>query len=391
MKIGIRYPLRFRARPVRCAGHRDVLCSFLHSADVPEVSSAETSQVFMAATTKPYRLIEFEGRLFRKVGRPGEEETDRAIGNAYQRESERNFPWFFTFEDGLRRPTPTAAKAISNIICHRLYLEGDGRKKEEEAWPHLPVIDATRLTRSQFRYEDIEPKLSDIDGDDFATGRAEHAAEASKLLVVDGDLWIETPPPAITVHLAGYGTSGRMVLELAHLPDWLDSNLDYQYFPLSAHREALAYAEMTTPLTATGTQPFEDHSEEAATQIEDTPLLSFDHEGYSSKRTTMILAGDVARWITKNPELHDKIGVSRANSVMLARDAAHEIGTDISAWPDVSDLVHDVTEAWKLTGRKPGWATIPQNRHAFGTMICERAVEMAPISLAPALSRGNRL
>lgn len=29
-----------------------------------------------------------------------------------------------------------------------------------------------------------------------------------------------------------------------------------------------------------------------------------------------------------------------------------------------------------MTGRKPGWTTIPAKRHEFGTLICERAVSM---------------
>ncbi|MBY3151283.1 hypothetical protein HFO56_02640 [Rhizobium laguerreae] len=224
----------------------------------------------------------------------------------------------------------------------------------------------------------------------FAKGRAEHAAESAKLLVVDRDLWIETTPPAISVSLQGYASTARMVMELAHLPTWLDADLDRQYFPLSDHPAALDYAQRATKLTQTGNQPFEDYTHERAFTAERSHLLSFDPDGYSCTRTALVLAGDVARWITHTPELGEKIGGDRASSVLLARDMAKRIGTDIAEWPDMGDLVNDITDAWKLIGRKPGWANIPANRHAFGTMICDRAADIEKISLFAALATESR-
>ncbi|MNW17391.1 hypothetical protein D3C71_2165670 [compost metagenome] len=49
-----------------------------------------------------------------------------------------------------------------------------------------------------------------------------------------------------------------------------------------------------------------------------------------------------------------------------------------------------MTEAWKMTGRKPGWANIPANRHAFGTMICERAADTSKISVFAMLAADTK-
>lgn len=392
MKIDIRYPFRFRALPPRCSGRKDLFVSFLHTADVPEISAREVSTLFEAATETPYRLVEYDGRLFRKLGRFPDENTSRLLDRAFQREEERNSPWPFTFESGGASPRPVS-QPLRNHLSHRLYLEGDNRAKELEAWPFIPVITGMRgrrVSRNEFRFEDLVGKLADIDGIEFAKGRAEHAAEAAKLLVVEGDLWIETPPPAIGVSMQGHASTARMVMELMHLPNWLDADLDRQYFPLSDHAAALEYAERATKLTYTGTEPFEDYTHERPFTAEASHLLSFDGDGYSCTRTTLILGGDVARWITYTEGMAEKVGDDRARSALLARDTAKAIGTDISQWPDMSDLAHDVTEAWKMTGRKPGWANIPANRHAFGTMICERAADTGKISVFAMLAADTK-
>ncbi|MDW9479072.1 hypothetical protein GOB57_10390 [Sinorhizobium meliloti] len=392
MKLDIRYPLRFSALPPRCASRKDVLVSFLHKADVPEITAGEVSTVFEAATEIPYRLVDYDGRLFRRIGNPEDEAVAELLKSGFQQDESRNRLFYFTFENGKSAQRPVS-QSLNNHLCHRLYLEGNNRDKELEAWPFIPVIKGfagRRTTRNSFLFEDIERKLKDIDGDEFAKGRAEHDLEAAKLLLVDGELWIETPPPAIAVKVEGYASSARMVMELTHLPDWLDGDLDRQYFPLSEHEKALEYAAKATKLTATGTEPFEDYSFEREIAIHDSRLLSFDAEGYSCTRTSLILGGDVARWLTYTEGLREKVGEDRARSVLLARDMAMDIGTDISGWPDMTDLVHDITEAWKITGRKPGWANIPQNRHAFGTMICERAADVGTISVFATPTPENR-
>jgi hypothetical protein len=286
-------------------------------------------------------------------------------------------------------PRPVS-QPLNNHLCHRLYLEGgEHRSKQIEAWPFIPFITGirgSRTSRNGHTFEEIERKLVEIDAVEFEKGRAEHAAEAAKLIVIDREIWIETTPPAIKVGMMGVNTSARMVMELAHLPTWLDADLDVQYFPLADHVDALEYAERATKLTHTGTEPFEDYTYERAFTAEASDLLSFDRDGYSCTRTALILGGDTARWIANTPELEEKIGDDRARAAFLARDMAKAIGTDISQWPDMSDFINDITEGWMMTGRKPGWANIPVNRHAFGTMICDRAADTGKISVFAALA-----
>jgi hypothetical protein len=350
------------------------------------------STLFEAATQTPHKLVEFNGKLFRKLGHPNDETTIKLLNQAFQREDERNSPWPFTFESEGVGQKPVS-QPLRNQLSHRFYLEGDNRAKELEAWPFVPVITGMRgrrVSRNDFRFEDLCRKLADIDSDEFAKGRAEHAIEAAKLLAIDGVLWIETTPPAICVSMQGHGSTARMVMELMHVPNWLDANLDRQYFPLSEHAAAVEYAERANKLTQTGAVPFEDYTYESHFTAEGSQLLTFDGEAYSCTRTTLILGGDVARWLTYGEGLAEKIGADRTRSVLLARDMAKAIGTDISEWPETEDLVDDVTEAWKLTGRKPGWATIPANRRSFGTMICDRAIGMGKISVFATLATESK-
>jgi hypothetical protein len=389
MKIDIRYPLLFSALPPRCSGRKDVFVSYRHTAEVPEISAKEIATVFEAATETRYRLVEFDGKLLRKIGDPGDETVKDLLARGFQNEDMRNFLRCFTFENG-KTPQKPLSQALNNILCHRLYLSGDNRQRELETWPFLPVITGMagrRHTRDDFRFEDLERKLSDINGDEFTAGRADHAAEAGKLVLIEGELWAECTPPAIVVKHEGYATSGRMVMELAHLPDWLDSRLDRQYFPIFDHAAAVEYAARATTATANKTSPFEDYTSEIETVAGASHLLSFDPEGYNCTRTALVLGGDVARWLANTPDMADKIGESRGRAVLLARDLAKTIGTNVSSWPDTTDLVQDVTDAWKMTGRKPGWADIPQNRHAFGTLICERAADAGNITVFTSLKQ----
>lgn len=380
----IRYPILFKATPPRCGELKDVFCSFPHVHEVPEISSSEVRTVLDIGTIRPQTVVEHDGRLFRYLGHPGDEATVRAMSVAFMTEIRRFEPWRFTFEGGNRTEMPALSQALRNTLSHRLYLSGDGKQREEEAWPFLN--DSRRYSleaRDTYRFEDFERKLTDVDIEEIEAARREHEREASKLLVIDGSYWIATPPPAISVDSVGYRSTARMVCENVFLPEWLDPKLGREYFPLSARAAALEYAATANPITSSG-EPVEDYVAEVSLGGIDDPALWFDADAYSLCRTTAVLAGDAARQVTKNREAVEKIGGECVRSVLAARDEVMEMGTSIADWPDLSGFTFDVVAAWKASARKPGWADIPQNRRRFGDLICDRAEKMAaemPISL----------
>ncbi|MBY3433474.1 hypothetical protein HFN89_04870 [Rhizobium laguerreae] len=381
MKTVIKYPILFKAHPGRCEQPKDVLVPYLHEHEVPEVSKAETEIVFKS---EEYTLRQYDGRLFSKVGSPGSASADACFGHAFEKEENRGRPrWIPTIRTD-KAYIRYAGQALDNLAYYRLYLDGGEKARETMLWPGLTPDYRSHQggprNRDEFTFQGLEGKIRDIDADQFHAWREEHASEADRLLLVDGSYWIETTPPAICVT-----HGGRMIIELAHLPNWLDHDLARQYFPLTARQEALDYAKRAQAITEQSYEAIRDFTDWPNFMFEDNPLFSFDHAAYSTKRTTFLLGGDMARVMAGNPAVEENIGTTRARAVLVAREAARACGADYRTWPDAADMVHDVTEAWKMTGRKPGWAVIPPKRHDFGTMICERAADMVdalPISVS---------
>jgi hypothetical protein len=375
MRTTVNYPLLFRAHPGKCIEPKDVLVQYMHTDDVPEISTSETRISFKMG---PYLLREYDRRLFSYIGKPGSKTANACFDHGFEPVEGRAQPWWIPLR------VRYAAQALDNLIYYRLFLDGGGKARETVLWPPLvPSYSGERgfRSRTEFTFQGLESKLRDIDSDQLYSGRDLHAVEFSKLILIDGDYWIETTPPAICISNGGWKAS------FAHLPNWLDNDLGRQYFPFDERADAIDYAKRTQQIRARSSDTAKDFSEWMSFVSEENPLFEFDHNAYSAKRTTMLLGGDMARVLAANPELAEKVGSGLTASVNLARDAARECGPDWRAWADTTALTHDVTEAWKMTGRKPGWAEIPAKRHEFGTLICDRATAMVdamPISVAPA-------
>jgi hypothetical protein len=383
VKTVIHYPILFRAHPGRTENPKDVLVPYLHEHDVPEISKEETSVAFRS---QQYTLLEYDGRLFSHVGRPGSPSAAGCFGHGFETGERRSAPWWIPTIEGDRGYVRYAGQPLDNLAYYRLYLDGGDKARETTLWPAL-VPDYQRhlggpRSRNEFTFQGLADKIRDIDADQFESGREEHRAEADRLIIIDGAYWIETAPPTICVTHAG-----RMTVELSHLPNWLDQELGRQYFPLAAKEEALDYAKMAQAITGQGQDQIRNFFELSNFHFDDNPLFAFDHEAYSVKRTTFLLGADMARVMAGNPEIENKIGSAKALAILAAKEAARACGADFRTWPDADELVHDVTEAWKMTGRKPGWAVVPPKRREFGTMICERAVQMADSRQISVLSR----
>lgn len=389
MKTDINLPLAFKATPKRNDYEKTVICAKVTTVDVPEISSAETTEVGRFDTVFPHRLIERDGKLYRHVGAVGSEAAADCFGRAFTTDVRRDDAWTFTFEAGNRTDPPPASKALDNLVAFRAYASISGRV-DETTWPYQAALrgNGENRTRDKFVYEELLGRLAEIDATSFASAIAEQETEAQKLLLVDGDYWIETTPPAIMVSMEGTGRTARAVLQIVHLPNWIDRDLSKQYFPFDRHGEALEWArQMNNCREGHATDALEDFSGEALAHGLDHPLMTFDFEAHAVRRATYVLATDACRWLNRDGVANVKAGPDAVRAAYAVRDMAIGCGTDMGEWPDVADVVPDITSAWKSTSRKPGWAVLPQNRFWFGNLICANAEKMAadlPIYLATA-------
>lgn len=401
MRLTIRYPIHFTAEPPTTDRVKDVLCSFAHVADVPEVAASETALLVDVgcddAQGNPAQTVlrSHEGSIYLRLCDVGQVHEAPVFQQPFEPKLDRNAPTAPFHAAG--QPVRSLGLPMTNRIAHRLYASG-GRTKEEYAWPPAPYQNTPshRWTRNAFRFEELYARTGPIDEAMFDTCRAEHALEAEKLLVIDGAVYVRTPPLAWTVaSKASNPWTVGVEVGVAFLPEWLDADLDRQYFPLSMREEADAYADtLLRVLKAQEKSGIRNaHIDRGlADRLPDMAAFDFDQAHYAVNRHVMLMASDIAMAIDGEANdgprtdagLAARMGHETVERVICSARAAIAIGPEIDRWADVTDNVEAVIAAWRVSGRKAAWANIPSQRSKVGEMLCERisaaAAEM-PISL----------
>lgn len=410
MQTDIRYPIRFGAQPTTTDRYKVVLCSYLHSHNAPSITSGEARAVLDmdVDVTKNrqirLKLVDFENRLFRKVCDQTDFPGHASLSDAFECTPDRNTPhhplvWCDQRPGEWNRSSRPLGTGLWNRIAHRLYIDGAGREKEAYAWPNAPfnLSLALRWNRNDFKFENYLSRMTNIDADEFSEGVAQIVNEADRLLCIDDELWLETPP---LVYEVGHGlrsSSGHIAcdyndlrskdgdlnanitIQLAYLPDWLDTNLDRQYFPLSARDKAVEYAAAANPhLIGYASRRVIDHTRDIPLSglSDNAGLLEFDHAAYSLNRTTMLLAGDLTKSLKLKPNLNLELTDVHQTAIATAADQARRLGWRSSDWSPVHHDAATVVDAWSRTGRGKGWAQLPVNRSAFAELLCQRTLEL---------------
>lgn len=388
MRLDIRYPISFEALPFRTARRKNVVCSFLHSQDVPEIDTSQTTPISIG---HGQTYLTFEDRLFRKVGSLGDEDTRRCLGSAFDvasraqpyqvggkhAEHDRHYQHYYR--------QPHLGHALEENVYRRIFLATGEKAKERLLWPPIGTRSSGNVwTRAELAYEDLEHRLADVDEDQFASQRQGHEAEAARLLLVNGDLWVETPPPALCVNTLHDSHDVYATINLVFLPNWLDADLNRQYFPLHQHEQAVEFSR--SAIGQRGLRPVLN-DETAGFALNGEGPLDFDAASYAVTRTALLMGADAACTIGENDDLRDIVGRERAEAAFKAMDMAMACGTFPQDWPTADDIIRDVTEAWTILGRKPGWTEFSSNRQRWADSICERAVAMADEMLISLVTR----
>lgn len=376
MKLLARYPIAFKAHPGRCENPKTVVCSYPVVVDVPEVSPAEVMTVMEVGLN---RVVEYDGRLFRLVGRRDGKYAQSFLSEPFVG-TDQSLPYQMASGDGSSLFQQQAAgKPLRNHVYHRLFIQFGERPRETSLYPVVSnnVFHRGATSRNSCLYEKIEKRLQDVDGSAFQSGVDEATSEAGKLLMAGNDLWVETPPPALSAESDDAHRS-PLNIRITFLPDWLDPDLGRQYFPLDATGEAVEYLNSMRPLVDRSLYA-ENIPSAVSSFTHDAAcnLLRFDHVAYSQQRTGLLMGGDLARAIDAHPEKADTVTAASRAAAMKARELATACGTAWRDWPDVDDIVCDVTEGWLEAKRPLGAAYIPDGRHAFGSFVCRRAAELA--------------
>lgn len=403
MLTDIRYPIHFGGQPTTTDRYKVVICSFPLTVDVPEIGAKEartvleTAAFFPTAAGEPpvvrdIKLVEHDGRLFRKVCNRAEVLQHSSLTLSFESTHDRNKP-FHPASLGEASPRPLGV-GMWNRIAHRVFVAGNGREQERIAWPNQPYNTGTarHWTRNDFTFEKWSKKLGQYDVAAFERSVEEARRETERLLWIGDELWLETPPLVYEVgHCAfernphflydhqdyrssGSGLTKEFCVQLAFLPDWLDHNLDRQYFPLSAKMDALSYAMEANRRLIKGTDVVHDTTKDMAGLDVADPLFDFDPDSYALNRAAMLMAGDVSVNIAKYPDNSRGLSTSHHDAIDEAKAQIDLIGWNPAEW-SAAHLAGDVVEAWQKAGQPQGWSQFPSNRRNFANMICERAMD----------------
>jgi hypothetical protein len=386
MHLDIRYPIHFGGQPTTTDRYKTVLCSYPIRTEVPRIEMEQVNTVLdLRSTGQSVVLAEYDGRLFRKVCDRESVANHKSLTDSFESTSQRNRPHrpFKLWDTDVR---PLGA-GLWNRIAHRVYIAGNGRQSEKIAWPNQPFNTGTALhwTRNEFTFERWSKKLGEIAQAEFDGSVAEALTEADRLLWIGNELWLETPPLAYAVGVDNEvgGISGRreggpapqIAVDLTFLPDWLDHDLDRQYFPLSAKHEAMSYAGEVSKRFNKGASGIFDGTFGIEGLLGSDNLLQFDHAAYSVSRTTMLLAADIAVSIANKPDNSRGLTTSHHVAIEEAISAVKSLRWNPTSW--VGDLdAGEIVEAWQRVGRPQGWSQFPPNRTNFANLICERTLDL---------------
>lgn len=380
MITDIRYPIHFGAQPTTTPRYKVVLCSYPFRRDVPEIDARDARTVLeLSDEFVNGKLVEYDGRLFRNARVQAGDQEHKSLVNSFESPRDRNTPHrpMRSFEDKSR---PLGA-GLWNRIAHRVYLNANGRTGEGYAWPNAPFnMGLATWTRNEFTYEKWSKKLGTFAADEFQQSLNEAEREVDRLLWIGDELWIETPPLAYQVGYNGEDFDVR----LAFLPDWLDLDLDRQYFPLVDKEEALVYAEQAN-FRLKGRRTA-DHAN-VIEHVADKTLLEFDHVSYALNRAALLMGGDVAVNIHNKPDNTRGLTGAHHDAIDEVRAEIGKIGWGQASW-SVAHLAGDIAEAWQRVGKPQGWTQFTSNRTNFSHLTIERVNEQ--LDYLPVMINTNR-
>lgn len=401
MKIEISLPFLTRGKPKRCNSERYIYVTMPVTVEVPEVFEWDTEVAFetyerFALFAEPheaghivekvraaYEMRAYDGRVYRKL---------------FDVSAIKGAGFHIAFDD------TTAPKAAgSSISAFGDYavnpLAGAVRRQVEwdlektslsdsnvvTAWPGGPGNIARDRVRTMTEFPAIVPTTENIDAELAEISRQRIEAQTRKLLVIGGELWVESRPPCWRVSVL----DEYITIDLATAFEGFDPVLSRRHFPLDRLEDARAYArQCATPRAS------EDIEYAVSEYIVDydahlPDLLEFDADAEELSRIGYALASESMRYGRRNQIWLNNLDAGLRSSLCSAY--AETMGTDYlrGQMGDVGQYVEDLCTVWRKFHRPTSWCELGPVRARFGDMLMKRArslAENAPITLGSGIA-----
>lgn len=381
MQLDIKFPILVRAAPVTSKkADRHFFGSYVHRADVPEISVGDTdigldSLGFVSGNGERRvfpQLRSYSGRLYRPLGNP-----EGLFSNAFSTDRyDAGVDYAVSvppMKDMARRPLAFPVREWAQWFID---LHGMDTSRNYKLWPEKPRPPATWLNRNEVDF--AQAQVRDVNGDDFGVFQRMFEAQANRLLIIGGKFWMETTMPCLTVTMTGGDHAPRTVaLEAGFLPLVTPRTSTWMRFPLSAQGEARAYAEQTS-----SEWRCEQRIGYAETDEMDLGAVGFDHNEESAQAMALSVGSNLVRRTVQHEfhSLHqnsDPLFEGTRLARFLAVKEAILANNDISGErSDLISLIPEIMDLWRSV-KSPRYEGLGMPPPWISARMIEQATEMA--------------
>lgn len=359
MQANIRFPIHFKAKPKRARSLQNVVTSYSGDYEIPEVSESDVDTVFVSrfahvdddTVGSDFRIVHHEGRIFRQVSEKGK--FANVLGKPF---SESWWDAQATWTKLTRRPYEIASNPLTRTlqkqIGWRLMAEEKGDARSTAYPPNYPDTPGQAWEHTDLRAKhevgDLVKELSEIDAGMIEDQITLFRDVASKLLLIDDRLWLETPPPAIVVGYDSDHSERTVFKRLLILPEGPMPQTGWVAFPLERKWEADAYADRLAELAQSRLESTDIHDISGQYETSDGDHFWFDQAEREISNLALNLTLASAR------TLH----TGTANYLQAVRDT-HAHDTHLLSLeklrcadfvrgevPDMNDVIDDAITVW---------------------------------------------
>ncbi len=382
MQLDIKFPILVRATPATSKkADRHFFGSYIHKADVPEVSAAETdvgldSLGFISGDGQRRvfpQLRTYCDRLYRPLGNPEGLFTDAFASDRYEMDSVDYVVSVPPMGNMARRPL---AYPIRDWAQWFIDLHGMDTARNYKLWPEPARAPQPRGNRNDVDF--AQSQLREVNGDDLEAFQRMFEAQANRLLVIGGKFWMETTMPCLSVVMGGGDNTPRTVtLEAGFLPLVTPRTSTWMRFPLSAQDEARAYAEQTA-----AEWRGEQRIGYAETDGMDLNAVGFDHNEEAAQAMALSVGSNLVRRTVQHefhsthqnsPPLFEGARLTRLLAVKEAILSNNDISGERS---DLIALIPEIMDLWRSV-KSPRYGGLGMPAPWISARMIEQATEMA--------------
>jgi hypothetical protein len=404
MKLSINFPLYIRCHPKSKKDPTRFYGSMTQEIEVESISKREAPAILDGITVteglnhmwlSPLRT--FDGKLYRNIGKPTQDMLSRSYSSTPSKRQ-------FTLANPCLYGNPGGQNLISREIEEWCLwygaMNGFNTERNRSEWPDYRQLGHPQHLGGFYTFRNGIPfnpsELRDYSAEDLEHFKQMYKSQGERLLMINDELWMETPPPCITAKVYNVDVRDKRPDE-THISgcrfDFLTRSHQQDYyvsFPLDMKAEALEHAqEMSDAIKRKFTPRRFLMSDDEFSD----PLLQFDFRSELLNRMAFVISTNIVRMseqfkfhpIYQGKELpwtaSDQVMVDQLKQRLI--DCNPVLGNP----PELGDLYLEIRDLWDRMDR-PGFENLglPAGKwRGFAISTADEFAEDLPVSLGQGL------